>query len=182
MTSSTRMLPESRLVIRSSSASSISGCSVLISLRTQLSLWRTSAMAWSTGEMEACAVPHAARGQKNVDPKVAFPFSRPACLLLGRPARANPQLRASFAPDYVTAPSSPSLLLRANVLIFWAISRPGDTNMFRWLRQREGKRIAAEVGEPPENRGAEPPDQIAELPRIIGGSQPLDLGLDRSAD
>ena len=42
--------------------------------------------------------------------------------------------------------------------------------MFRWLRQREGKRIAAEVGEPPENRGAEPPDQIAELLRIIGGS------------
>src|SRR5271165_3338127 len=97
MTSSTRMPPESRLVIRSSSASSISGCAFLISLRTQLSLWRTSAMAWSTGEMEACAVLHAARGQKNVDPKVAFPFSRPACLLLGRPARANPRLRASFA-------------------------------------------------------------------------------------
>src|SRR5271166_5753633 len=130
MTSSTRMPPESRLVIRSSSASSISGCAFLISLRTQLSLWRTSAMAWSTGEMEACAVPHAARGQKNVDPKVAFPFSRPACLLLGRPARANPQLRASFAPDYVTAPSSPSLLLRTNVLIFWAVSTAGPTAAF----------------------------------------------------
>jgi len=44
--------------------------------------------------------------------------------------------------------------------------------MFRWLRQRGGKRIAAEVGEPAENRGAEPPDQIAELLRIIGEDQP----------
>ena len=34
--------------------------------------------------------------------------------------------------------------------------------MFRWLCRRGGKRITAEVGEPPENRGAEPPDQIAE--------------------
>jgi len=42
--------------------------------------------------------------------------------------------------------------------------------MFRWLRRREGKRIVAEVGEPPENRLAEPPDQIAELIRTPGKS------------
>ena len=40
--------------------------------------------------------------------------------------------------------------------------------MFRWLRRREGKRIAAEVGEPAENSGVELPDQIAELIRILG--------------
>ena len=40
--------------------------------------------------------------------------------------------------------------------------------MFRWLRRREGKRIATEVSEPPENRRAEPPNQIAELLRIVG--------------
>jgi len=43
--------------------------------------------------------------------------------------------------------------------------------MFRWLRRREGKRIAAEVGEPPER--AEPPDQIAELLRVLGENRPV---------
>src|SRR5271166_6466564 len=63
-------------------------------------------------------VPHKAHAQKNVDPKVPSPGRRVSYWgYPHEPIRGS----APFAPDDVTAPSSPSLLLRANVLIFWAI-------------------------------------------------------------